>query len=150
MPPRGGRNTWQQRPYPKERIDACIKRGRPVCFRSRSDMLKALQGENVDVLEAIDPRDKSGDTFDPVNVRLGLEGRRKARTIYQAMWAATAKGGRCLTDVDIKLLNEIEPIRRAGGLRLPGQVIENTADEAQAEYYLQRMPDADPDEDPPF
>lgn len=147
---RGSRNNWQNRPYPPRRPNACIKRGEATCFRSKSDMLKALSDENVNVLESIDRRDKSGDTFDPVNVRLGQEGKRKATTIEQAMWDATAKGGKCFDAVDIKLLNEIEPVRRAGGLRLPSAVQENAADDAQAEYYLQRLPGSDPDDDPPF
>lgn len=135
---------------PAPRPNACIKRGEATCFRSKSDMLKALADENASVLEAIDRRDKSGDTFDPVNVRLGQEGKRKATTIEQAMWDATAKGGRCFEDVDIKLLNEILPVQRAGGLRVPAAVQENAADDAQASYYLNRLPGSDPDEEPPF
>lgn len=145
---------WHKRAVPKTSPRACLKRGTQVCWRTKTDLLNVLRDANPKVFEhrevpGLNERDTSG-TFDPVNHKYGLEGKRKVTTLAQALWAAApARAPFCLDRIDLDVLNAIAPIRRAGGLELPEHVYDQAHDDEGAAAYYRGRREPDP-EDTPF
>ncbi len=134
---------WPKKPTPKPRTNAVLRRGRPVCYRTKADALNVFKEYNAHVLQhrggGLYERDSSGQSFDPINHKYGLEGRHKVTTMREALWVAMPPGAPyCLARIDIETLNELLPAKEAGGFRLPDHVYEEAAAGGQAEYYRQR------------
>lgn len=134
---------WPKKPTPKPRTNAVLRRGRPVCYRTKADALNVFKEYNQHVLQhrggGLYERDSSGQSFDPINHKYGLEGRHKVTTMREALWVAMPPGAPyCLARIDLETLNELLPAKEAGGFRLPDHVYEEAAAGGQAEYYRQR------------
>lgn len=136
---------WPKKPTPAPRTNACIRRGRPVCYRTKTDALNVFKEHNSHVLESkgggLYYRDTSGDMFEPINHKYGLEGRHKVKTMRDALWVAMPSGAPyCLDRLDLAVLNELLPAQEAGGFRLPEYVYEEGGAGQEAYYREQGRP----------
>lgn len=127
---RNAPDRWWQGPVPTERAR---------CYRSKVRALKAFLDVNRDIVEHYGGPDMqvSPAEFDAINHKYHLKGRRAARTIAQAVWAAMpARRPYCLDTIDLDALNDTSPARELDRYwRLPGHVYDAVAADEQERYY---------------
>ncbi len=93
-----------------------------VCHRTKRDAARAFIAANDHVIQEWGGLDleSSGGEFDAINERYGLKGKRRARTLADAIWTALpVKKPYCLDRVDLDALNETAPALELGAFRLP-------------------------------
>lgn len=110
-----------------------------VCYGTKTKALKAFLDTNYEVVQNYGGADYavSPSEFDAVNHKYDLHGKRAARTIAQAVWAAMPEGKPyCLDRIDLAALNDTSPARDASvAFRLPDFVYESTIAKEEAQYY---------------
>jgi hypothetical protein len=117
---------WWRRPSPGPRM----------CYRTKADALKVFLDVNSDIVENYGGADYkvSPSEFDAINHKYDLKGKRAARTIADAVWAAMPVGKPyCIDRIDLDALNDTSPAREAGiAFRLPDYVYEAQMAEEEA------------------
>lgn len=128
--------AWWRKPPPKPP---------GVCYRSKSEALRQFVETNQDIIQNYGGIDypQSPAEFDAINHKYDLRGKRAARTIAQAIWAAMPSGRPyCLDQIDLDALNGTSPAREADQpFRLPDYVYDIKAAQAQMDYYQQAARD---------
>jgi hypothetical protein len=114
-----------------------------MCYRRKADALNVFKDYNLHVTEnwggLLQP-DSTGATFDAINERYGLRGKKKVKSFAEAYWVAMPPHPPyCLDRIDIKTLNELPPAQEHGGLRLPNYVYDEIARRAEEKYYQQAL-----------
>lgn len=110
---------WYEDPRPVEE--------QAVCYPTRSQALRAFVDANQDVIDRAGGMMQvaTDGSWDAVNERYGLRGRRKVKNVRGALEAVMPHGKPfCLDQLDIETLNETRPAQEAGGFRLPDVVEE--------------------------
>lgn len=127
--------AWWRKPTPPRRRYG-------TCFRTKTDALNAFRAANWKTIEAWGGMDRkeSPAEFDAINHKYGLKGRRAARDLATAMWAAlpTREPPYCLDDIDLDALNDTSPAHEAGAFRLPDWAYENRYAAEQEAYYREQ------------
>ena len=122
---------WWHRPSPSPR----------ACYRTKADALKAFLDTNSAIVENYGGADYevSPSEFDSINHKYDLKGKRAARSIADAVWAAMPVGRPyCLDRIDLDALNDTSPAREAGvAFRLPDINYELQARAEEAAHYAQ-------------
>lgn len=98
-----------------------------VCYPTRSQALRAFVDANQDVIDRAGGMMQvaTDGSWDAVNERYGLRGRRKVKNVRGALETVMPPGKPyCLDQLDIETLNETRPAQEAGGFRLPDVVEE--------------------------
>ena len=93
-----------------------------VCYPTKRDAARAFIGANLEIVQGWGGLDQvsTGGEFDAINERYGLTGKKRARTLADAIWSALpARRPFCLDRVDLDALNETQPARELGAFRLP-------------------------------
>lgn len=128
--PKERRKTdWRRLPAPKKEA---------VCYTTKGEALRAFKDWNQRVIDAAGGLDQemSKGEFDSVNERYGLKGKRKVRTVAQAMETVVPSGRPfCLDQIDLDTLNETTPAREAGPFTLPDYVEEHKLYAKGAQEY---------------
>jgi hypothetical protein len=123
------RQWWRQRPPAQDR----------VCYRTKTDALTAFLDTNYQIVENYGgPSYRVGPSeFDAINHKYSLRGKKAARTIAEAVWAAMPAGRPfCLDEIDLDALNDTSPAREAGmNFRLPDYVFEAQAAAEEERFY---------------
>lgn len=128
-PPR----LWWRRPIPKRRKN---------CYRSKSDALRLFIEENRRLIDHFggESMPHGAASFDAINAKYGLRGKKRATTIAEALWAAlpSRRPPYCLTDLDLNALNDTQPAREAAddlgiSFRLPSEALVEDYPEAPPE-----------------
>lgn len=139
--------------WPREALSTREKTRKPkaprVCFQTKRDALKVFASANPQVLQerpggGLYDKDSSGG-FDAINHKYGLRGKCQVNTMAKALWVAMARGSNapkyrpyCLTNLDIKTLNELPVVQEAGGFRQPDHVYEADVESEEEAYYRSR------------
>jgi hypothetical protein len=139
--------------WPKEKLSTREKTRRPkqprVCFQTKRDALKVFADANQHVLQSrgggLYDKDSSGG-FDAINHAYDLTGRCQVNTMAKALWVALPRGSAapkyrpyCLTNIDIKTLNDLPVAAEAGGFRQPDHVYEAGIESEEEAYYRSRQ-----------
>ena len=110
-----------------------------VCYDTKTKVLKAFLDTNYEVIQDYGGADYgvSPSEFDAINHKYSLHGKRAARTIAQAVWAAMPEGKPfCLDRIDLDALNDTSPARESQlAFRLPDYVYEATLAADEERYY---------------
>jgi hypothetical protein len=110
-----------------------------VCYDTKTKALKAFLDTNYEIVQNYGGADYavSPSEFDAVNHKYDLHGKRAARTVAQAVWAAMPEGKPfCLDRIDLDALNDTSPAREAhAGFRLPDFVYEAAIAAEEERYY---------------
>lgn len=110
-----------------------------VCYDTKTKALKAFLDTNSDVVQNYGGVDYevSPSEFDSINHKYNLQGKRSARTIAQAVWAAMPEGKPyCLDRIDVDALNDTSPARESDlAFRLPDYVYETNMAAEEEKYY---------------
>lgn len=113
-----------------------------VCYDTKTKALKAFLDTNYEVVQNYGGADYevSPSEFDSINHKYNLHGKRAARTIAQAVWAAMPEGKPyCLDRIDVDALNDTSPAREAAtAFRLPDFVYEAAMAQEEERYYRSR------------
>jgi hypothetical protein len=114
-----------------------------MCYRRKADALNVFKDYNHHVTEnwggLLQP-DSTGATFDAINERYGLRGKKKVKSFAEAYWVAMPPNPPyCLDRIDIKTLNELPPAQEHGGFRLPDYVYDEIAKREEARYYREQL-----------
>lgn len=126
-------HNWWRKPPP----------GRAAsCYRTKTRALTAFYNTNalsIDRDVGMDQRESPVE-FEAINHKYALTGKKAARTIAEAMWAAlpVKRPPYCLEDIDLEALNDTDAGRRIGGFRLPDWIHEQRAAAEQEAYYRQQ------------
>jgi hypothetical protein len=102
-----------------------------VCHRTTRAAARAFVAANDHVIQEWGGLDleSTGGEFDAINERYGLKGKRRARTLADAIWTALpSKKPYCLDRVDLDALNETAPALELGPFRLPDAAAVATLD----------------------
>lgn len=133
---RGGRahstqvaNWWQKATPEEDR----------VCYATKTKALKAFLDTNYEIIQNYGGADYavSPSEFDAINHKYSLHGKRAAKTIAEAVWAAMPEGKPyCLDRIDVDALNDTSPARESHlGFRLPDYVYEANVAAEEERYY---------------
>jgi hypothetical protein len=110
-----------------------------VCHETKTKALKAFLDTNYEIVQNYGGVDYavSPSEFDAVNHKYSLHGKRAARTIAQAVWAAMPEGKPfCLDRIDLDALNDTSPARESHlAFRLPDYVYEANLAAQEDRYY---------------
>ena len=110
-----------------------------VCYDTKTKALKAFLDTNYEVIQDYGGADYgvSPSEFDSINHKYSLHGKRAARTIAQAVWAAMPEGKPfCLDRIDLDALNDTSPARESHlAFRLPDYVYEAGLAAEEERYY---------------
>lgn len=110
-----------------------------VCYDTKTKALKAFLDANSEIVQSYGGADYavSPSEFDAVNHKHSLHGKRAARTIAQAVWAAMPEGKPyCLDRIDIDALNDTSPARESHlAFRLPDYIYEDAIAKEEERYY---------------
>lgn len=107
-----------------------------VCHRTKREAARAFIAANDHVVQEWGGLDleSTGGEFDAVNERYGLRGKRRARTLADAIWhALPSRRPYCLDRVDLDTLNETAPALELGPFRLPDAAAVASLDVDQVE-----------------
>lgn len=98
-----------------------------VCYATRGEALRAFREANLDITERWHLHDKAtGGEFDSINEKYELRGKKRVKTLAEAIDAALPRGRPyCLDRLDLEALNETTPGREIGPFRLPDVVEEH-------------------------
>jgi hypothetical protein len=99
-----------------------------VCYPTRAEALRSFADANRHAIDRAGGMDQvsSDGAWDAVNERFGLKGKRRVRSVRQALEAVMPPGRPyCLDRLDLETLNETRPAQEAGGFRLPDFVEEH-------------------------
>lgn len=137
-----------------------------LCYATRGDALRKFitDKHNAAVLAewgGFNPspyarrmaRENCEGKFDPINVGLGLEGKRRACLLDDAVHAALprGKGGYCLDRINLDLLNAVGAlIGSQAQLRLPPWAIERRAEKDWDAGWKQQQAEKEQDWDRPW
>jgi hypothetical protein len=111
------------------------------CYRTKSQALHAFASLNEDVIQQYGGLNvvDDGGGFDSTNARYGLRGKKRARTIADAIWESLPKGRPfCLDRIDIETLNANQAVEYAGGFRIPDHVLEWQQRQIEERYWRER------------
>jgi len=131
VPLEGAPPNWWKQSLPKS---AYSRR----CFRTKTDALRVFVDYNRETIDRY-----GGESavhrpaeFDAINWRYELKGKRKVRTIGDAIWEAL-RGERpwCLDEIDVDLLNQTTPGQYGTGFRIPGWAEEERLVSGEEAYY---------------
>lgn len=122
--------NWWRKPAPtKDR----------VCYRTKIEALTKFLETNYQIVENYGGADYkvSPSEFDAINHKYDLKGKRAARTIAEAVWAAMPVGKPfCLDRIDLDALNDTSPAREAGiAFVLPDIVYATQMAAQEAQHY---------------
>lgn len=110
-----------------------------VCYDTKTKALKAFLDTNYEIVQNYGGADYAvgSSEFDAINHKYNLQGKRLAKTIAQAVWAAMPEGKPyCLDRIDLDALNDTSPAREAQlAFRLPDYVYEADYAAQEARYY---------------
>jgi hypothetical protein len=110
-----------------------------VCYDTKTKALKAFLDTNYEVVQNYGGADYavSPSEFDAINHKYNLRGKRAAKTIAEAVWAAMPEGKPfCLDRIDVAALNDTSPARESHlGFRLPDYVYEADYAKEEEQYY---------------
>lgn len=110
-----------------------------VCYDTKTKALKAFLDTNYEIVQNYGGVDYevAPSEFDAVNHKYSLHGKRAARTIAQAVWAAMPEGKPyCLDRIDLDALNDTSPARESHlAFRLPDYVYEAGLAAEEERYY---------------
>jgi hypothetical protein len=99
-----------------------------VCYATKTKALKAFLDTNYEIVQNYGGADYavSPSEFDAINHKYSLAGKRAAKTIAEAVWAAMPEGKPyCLDRIDVDALNDTSPARESHlSFRLPDYVYE--------------------------
>jgi len=122
--------NWWRKAVPEEDL---------VCYDTKTKALKAFLDTNYEIVQGYGGADYavSPSEFDAVNHKYSLHGKRAAKTIAQAVWAAMPEGKPfCLDRIDLAALNETSPARESQlAFRLPDYVYEDDLASQEERYY---------------
>jgi hypothetical protein len=127
----GAPPNWWRKPLPKGAY------GRS-CFRTKSDALRVFADYNRDTIDAY-----GGESavhrpaeFDAINAFYDLRGKRRVRTIAEALWEVLrGEPPWCLSEIDVALLNRTTPGQYGRGFQIPQHAEEERLLSAQERYY---------------
>lgn len=123
---------WWRKPLPKS---ASSK----VCFRTKTDALNVFADYNRSTIDNYGGEDAvhRPSEFDAINHIYDLTGKRKVRTIAQALWESlrTKRGPYCLDDINVQLLNRTAPGEKGVGFQIPAAAEEAALVSEEATYY---------------
>jgi hypothetical protein len=110
-----------------------------VCYDTKTKALKAFLDTNYEIVQNYGGADYavSPSEFDAINHKYDLRGKRVAKTIAEAVWAAMPEGKPfCLDRIDVAALNDTSPARESHlGFRLPDYVYERDFAAEEERYY---------------
>ena len=110
-----------------------------VCYATKTKALKAFLDTNYEIVQNYGGVDYavSPSEFDAVNHKYNLSGKRAARTIAQAVWAAMPEGKPyCLDRIDLDALNDTSPARGSDlAFQLPDYVHEAKFTAEEERYH---------------
>jgi len=114
-----------------------------MCYRRKADALNVFKDYNLHVTEnwggLLQP-DSTGATFDAINERYGLRGKKRVKSFAEAYWVAMPPHPPyCLDRIDIDTLNELPPAQEHGGFRLPDYVYDEIAQREEERYYREQL-----------
>ncbi len=98
-----------------------------VCYPTRALALRVFKEANQHAIDRAGGMDQvsTDGSWDAVNERFGLRGKRRVASVRQAIEAVMPPGKPfCLDRMDLETLNETRPAQEAGGFRLPDFVEE--------------------------
>jgi hypothetical protein len=110
-----------------------------VCYDTKTKALKAFLDTNYEIVQNYGGADYtvSSSEFDAINHKYNLSGKRIARSIAQAVWAAMPEGRPyCLDRIDLDALNDTSPARESHlAFRLPDYVYEASLAAEEERYH---------------
>jgi len=110
-----------------------------ACYPTKTALAKAIADRNIDLVEHWGglERETGPGEFDSLNEKLELRGRRKIRSLGQAIWAAIPAGKPfCHEAVDWGALNETTPAAAEGyRFEIPDEAIAEAGEEGEARYW---------------
>ncbi len=130
-PPR----LWWRVPQPRKQ---------QVCYRTKTDALNVFRNRNHAVIDRYGGEDAvhRPAEFDVINHRFDLRGKRRVRTIAEALWYALPNGPPwCLDQIDLDLLNQTTPGRAGVGFQLPEYVVDRMVDRESERHEEERAID---------
>ncbi len=114
-----------------------------VCYDTKTKALKAFLDTNYEIVQNYGGADYavSPSEFDSVNHKYSLSGKRAAKTIAEAVWAAMPEGKPyCLDRIDVDSLNDTSPARESDlSFRLPDHVYMDQYAAEQERYYRSQV-----------
>jgi hypothetical protein len=109
------------------------------CYATKSAALAKFLDVNYEIVENYGGADYKVGTseFDAINRKYDLKGKRAARSIADAVWAAMPVGKPyCLDRIDLDALNDTSPVHEAGvPFRLPDVVYESQLAAEEVRHY---------------
>ncbi len=119
------------------------------CYRTKIEALRKFLEVNYSIIENYGGADYkvSPSEFDAINHKYDLKGKRAARTIAEAVYAAMPVGKPyCLDRIDLDALNDTSPAREAGvAFVLPDYVYEAQMAEQEARHMGYGQAEQEPD-----
>jgi hypothetical protein len=132
-------------PAPKQRVpwwlDKSPVKREAVCYPTRAQALRVFVDANQHAIDRAGGMDQvsTDGSWDAVNERFGLKGKRRVTSVRQALEAVMPSGKPfCLDRMDLETLNETRPAQEAGGFRLPDFVEEQKWLERMNNEYQER------------
>jgi len=144
----GWRKGWWQKSLPADT--------HKISYKTKTDALNVFLDFNRAIVDDYggESMKHSPESFEAINHRFGIEGKRRVDTIAKAVWWALPPGSPYyLEDIDVELLNETAPaIYNPRGLvfRIPDYVEEAALLEKEAEYWQERYGHLEYPEEAPF
>lgn len=128
-PPRRGPEGWWRRKVSSERL----------CYPTKAEALTAFLQANWELVAHYSGPDheESPAEFDAINHKYDLKGKRRVRSIADAVWVAMPVGKPyCLDRLDLEALNDCAPARDFGRpFILPSAAYDEIAARKEAEHY---------------
>lgn len=126
-----------------------MPRKRKLCFRRKTDALNIFRDHNqllIDTYGGEDARHRPAE-FDAMNDELELRGRRRIRTIADALWYSLKPSDGppwCIDDIDLDLLNRTTPGQHGAGFTFPDYVQDAVEARRAERYYESEYVEAGP------
>ncbi len=121
-----------------------IPRGPAACLPTKQALLRVFVDENRDIIENYGGigYEVSPAEFDSINHKYDLKGKKAARSISDAIWAALPPQPRkkyCFEDIDLAALNDTSPAHESvQAFRLPDWIEEQRLVAQETEWYREQ------------